>query len=298
MPQLCRTLLLASVLFSLAATAQVTQFVPDANVKLKPATNGIPPDWDFTLTLNANFAIAQNSNVVGQPEGAAYVLGLGLNSGAFYLNGPHEFRTQLTLLESFSKKPALDRILKATDLAKLELSYAYFFLEWMGVFARANFETPLLVTQDVRGAPTDYAIARLDGSTDVRPGLLSLKQANGFQPLTMTQSIGLVAKPVDGQPATVTIRLGGGARETLARGVFVNKDDKTTPAVELVETDNVYQGGVELAAGLIGAKPELRLTYGVDLGVLVPFLNNDAANRGAFELTRLGASGNLSFSFF
>ncbi len=188
--------------------------------------------------------------------------------------------------------------MKANDLARIESIYSYYFLDWLGAFARLSAEAPLLNTEDVRSTPVDYSITRLDGTTQTESQLQSRNLANGLQPLTLTQSIGLAARPYSSAPATINIRLGGGARETFAKGVLINKDDKTTTAVELVETDTVLQGGAEFAAGISGAISEMRLAYGVDFGLLIPFLNNDAQKRSAIDLMRIGVAGSLSFSMF
>jgi hypothetical protein len=144
----------------------------------------------------------------------------------------------------------------------------------------------------------DYSIARRDGTTQLLLGQKSIQLASPFQPLTLSQSLGLVARPIDKSYATVTLRGGAGARETFPNGVLINKDDKATLPVELVETATVIQGGVEVALGVQGKLPEQRFTYGLDVGVLLPVLNNDALNRSAAALTRVGLSGYANFSMF
>jgi hypothetical protein len=280
--------------FAQSDAAKVTQYVPDADAAL---TEVKPQSWDYTLTLSANFALAQNNNMVGQPEGTSYLIGLGAVGNVLYVDGPHELKLTLALVESFSKTPVLNSIVKANDLARLEAMYSYYFLKWLGGYGRASFESPLLTTNDVRSDLTTYSITRLDGTVDT-VSARSLRVASAIQPLTLNQSLGLVAKPVETEPANLSLRAGAGARETFADGVLVNKDDKATLPVEYLETATVIQAGVEAALGVNGKLPEQRLSYGVDFAVLFPFLNNDALNRSVGQLTRVGLAGNLNFSAY
>ena len=109
--------LLPQVAAAQTGDAKVTQFVPDGD--LKNAVAKKPQGWDFSLALSANLALAQSSNVVGQPTGVSYLMGFGVTGALEYLDGPHEFRMTLQVLESFSKTPALDDVTNsATGEAK------------------------------------------------------------------------------------------------------------------------------------------------------------------------------------
>lgn len=278
-----------------AAAPLATVYVPDAKVKAAEEKAG---EWDFSLSLGANFALAQNRNIVGQPEGASYLIGAqGVGTGTYVL-GLHELKLSLKVVESFTKSPIFERLVKANDLANLEALYSYYFAHWLGAFGRATFETPLLATEDIRADLVDYSITRIDGTVESAQQLKSFKLAGGLQPFTMSQSLGLVAKLQEQQPATITLRAGAGGRETLARNVLINKDNKATPEVELVETDSVLQAGAEVALSLVGKLPEQRLRYSLDFAALFPFLNNDARGRSVSELTRLGMTGAVEFSMF
>ncbi|MFO0727613.1 MAG: hypothetical protein U1E65_27795 [Myxococcota bacterium] len=276
--------------------AKVTQFVPDGS--LKNAAGDKKQGWDFTLTLNANLALAQSSNVVGQPEGVSYLIGLGVTSGLEYLDGPHEWRNTLSVLESFSKTPSLDQVAKANDLVRLESLYSYYFSSWAGAFGRASLETALLNTQDLRPKPVDYLITGGGQADEPVEGRKLLTLAKAFSPLTITQSLGLVAKPLDLEPALVTIRVGGGGRETLASGVLIVADQAATTPIEISRVTDVVQAGVEGAIGISGKLPEQRLSYGADFGVLLPLANNDVLHRGVIDLMRVAFAASVNFSMF
>src|SRR5262249_27220685 len=135
------------------------------------------------------------------------------------------------------------------------------------------FEAPMFATDDVRPAPTMYSIAHLDGTTQMRMDE-HLRLSTPFKPLTLTESAGVLVRPFEDPRATIVVRLGGGARETLANGVLVVAD-ASMPTIALKEVDDVFQGGVEGAIGISGKLPEQKITYGVDFGALLPLINND-----------------------
>ncbi|MFO0728783.1 MAG: hypothetical protein U1E65_33705 [Myxococcota bacterium] len=275
--------------------AKVTQFVADG--ALKNGSDAKKQGWDFTLTLSANLAIAQSSNVVGQPEGVSYLIGLGATGGLEYLDGPHEWKNTLSIIESFSKTPALDQVTKANDVARLESIYSYYFTGWAGAFGRGSLETAILNTQDIRATPVDYVISRGNPDQETLVGRKLLTLAKAFAPLTLTESLGLVAKPIDVEPAVVTIRVGGGGRETLASGVLIVKSAAAN-VVDVARVSDVIQAGVEGAIGVAGKFPAERITYGADFGILFPFANNDTTGRSAVDLMRVGFAAALNFSMF
>jgi len=277
--------------------AKVTQLVADG--ALKDTSDAKKQGWDYALTLSANLALAQSDNVVGQPQGVSYLVGMGINGVVNYAHGPHELINTIGIIESFSKSPALDQVIKANDIARLESIYAYYFLPWIGGFGRLSFEAPLLTTKDLRAVPTDYNIDHVDGPDEQLTQESRVVLADAFKPFTMVQSLGVVMKPVDAEAATITVRVGGGGRETLASGVLLIKDNAaTTTIIELLETDNVLQFGAEGALGIAGKFPEQRLTYGLDFGILLPFINNDDTTRGVMDLARIGFAAGATFSMW
>ena len=276
--------------------AKVTQFVADG--ALKNGSDAKKQGWDFTLTLSANLALAQSSNVVGQPEGVSYLIGVGATSGLEYLDGPHEWKNTLSILESFSKTPSLDQVSKANDVVRLESLYSYYFTGWAGAFGRASLETAVLNTQDLRPSPVDYLVTGGGQPDEIAAGRKVLTLAKAFSPLTITQSLGLVAKPLDLEPALLTIRVGGGGRETLASGVLIVADKPTTTQIDVSRVTDVLQAGVEGAVGIAGKLPEQRISYGADFGLLIPLANNDVLNRSSIDLMRIAFAANVNFSMF
>ena len=62
--------------------------------------------------------------------------------------------------------------------------------------------------------------------------------------------------------------------------------------------DDVHQAGLELFAGLDGAGADGRLTYGVGVSALFPFINNDDTGRDTLDLTKVALQGGVGTSVF
>ncbi len=253
---------------------------------------------DGLLSVNGNVNLVQNDSVVGQVDGFSLLFGLGIKGGIDWINGRHEFRNTLTIDESWARTPVLDEFVKNNDEIALEALYNYFFLDWAGAFARLQFTSALLPTEDVRAEPVTFVIARNDGTTDTIADTTRVELADSFEPFSMYQSGGLFAEPLQKDAISISIRTGIGARETFADGVLVLDDDDATPEIEAKELSNVFQGGAEAFLGFSGNAYENRLSYEAGASVLVPFLNNDDQGRSAGELTRYAVTAAANFSVF
>lgn len=291
----------AGTLFSTTAFAQtvssdVTEIVPDGDIK--DLDDAAREGFDGTLSIGANLNLASNSNVVGQDDGFSTLFGLSLTAGLDYLYHRHEVRNTLKIQESWARTPVLDEFVKNTDTVELESLYNYFLLDWAGLFGRLAATSSLLPSEAVTADPTNYSVALLDGTTrDFATNRLEL--ASAFEPFSLNESVGLFAEPITADVLKLSVRLGLGARETWAKGVYASKDDAATADVqEYVELDNVYQGGAEGFLGLSGKVYEKRVSYDAGASVLIPFLNNDDADRTAMDLARYGLVAQASTSVF
>ncbi|MBK8012705.1 MAG: hypothetical protein IPK13_15240 [Deltaproteobacteria bacterium] len=262
--------------------------------ELKPGghrVEGLNP----SLSVNGNLSITQSDQVVGQLDGVGVLVGIGVLGDLDWIGGKHEITNRLSLSESFARTPALGRFTKNSDLATLESTYTYYFVKWAGAYGRLKFETSVLPTNDVRDSEADYVVTRLDGSTERRNGTSVFRLADPLQPFTAVQSVGMVARALDSDLATITFRLGASGRETFSKGILILNDDDATPEIESVELDNVFQAGFEAIANM-GGKLGPKLSYGVEAGLLLPPINNDAADRSAVDLMRKTISAVASYS--
>jgi hypothetical protein len=280
-----------------ALAQNVTTYVPEKAADTAKKSEVARQGWDGMLRGAASVSIAQNSSVVGQVDGFSMLVGFNVTGGLDYLYDAHELRNTFSITENFARTPVMDEFLKTNDVFQIESIYNYFFLDWLGPYARLEITTNLLPTEDIQADPVDYVINRADGSTETI-NARRLELNGSFKPLTFNQSVGISADPVRDKAFSLALRLGGGARETFAAGALVLADNAATPEREFKELQNVYQAGAEAFLGIRGSLEGGRLNYEAGTSILLPFLNNDPQNRSATELMRVAAKAQLNISVF
>jgi hypothetical protein len=294
-PAMLRSVIVVVSLFSGALAHAQAELVPTdapAPVDAKVAITG----WNPFLAITSTFNLVSNSNVIGQVDGTSTVFGLGLLGGADYIDGKHFLQSSLSINEAFARTPAIHRFIKSTDAAKLESVYNYFLHDHAGVYARLSLATSFFSSDDIRGTPTSWVDAT--GTTPVALTTNGLEQhlADGFKPFTVSESAGGFFDPIVKDAVHLSLRLGVGGRSTFADGVFVNHDDPATPAAELLELSTVHQLGIEGFAGAVGKVHKGTVNYKAGLAVLLPFVNNDAADRSATKLARIAFEGTVTYA--
>lgn len=287
----------SSTAWTSSAFAQA-EIVPEAPLETASAEKDVE-GWNPSLSGNATLNFVSNSNVVGQVEGLSILVGLGLTGGIDYVNGPHLWRNTLSINESFARTPVVDEFLKTNDVVDLESMYNYFFLDWVGAFARLNFNTSLFSAEIVTAEDANYTLTSADTTTTEARTTSRLTVSDPFNPFTISESIGVFAEPYATDPLAISLRLGIGGRHTFAENSFINADNADTEdVIELQELSDVQQAGLELFAGASGKMQDGRLTYGLGVSALLPFINNDTFERSATELLRVGVKGNVSVTVF
>lgn len=282
--------LMASAVAGPALAEEITNYVPSGEI----AREGDAGGWDGTLSLSATFNVVSNRSVVGQAEGESFLGGGALKGGLDYVAGPHEWRNTLLLQQSWAKTEAIDEWLKNNDALEIESLYYHYLLDWAGAFGRLNLQTSIFAAEQVTAEPATYVDPEGNPVTTDRLAL-----ADAFEPLTINESVGAFFAPVRSTPLNVRLRLGVGGRHTLASGVAVLASEANPDgSVPYTVLSDVHQGGVELFGGVDGVLMAKRLTYQAGVSVLVPVINNDPLERGAGELTRIGAVAGLTTSVF
>jgi hypothetical protein len=246
-----------------------------------------PRGWRGALTLGGTLNLIQSDNVVGQADAFTVLVGLSVAGQADYVEGPHELRNSLLLNLAWARTPAAVELVKSNDLVRAESLYHRRMLGRTGPYAHLGLITHLLPVEDVRPFPRPYLLERPDGTVEpLAPQRLRLSGA--LNPVTFTQTVGWLARPLESPALTWNVRLGAGARQTLLRGdTFVLLEREDTPEVDVVQVAPVFQAGVELATGLRGVLEEGRLGYELGASALVPLVSNDARGRTPLERVRL-----------
>lgn len=287
------------------ATAQASAQDVTTNQLKKDATN-VPVELAPPATKNGVFAsirgdltlsFTDQKSVVGQVDGSTLNFGVKVAAGADVIHDAHEWRNSVLLNAGVTKTPNIPEFIKNTDALQFESIYLYHLKPWVGPFARFRLETPMFPGADVRPSPTNYKITRQDGSTfetcDPDSGLActtrTLPLTDGFQPLTLKESLGVFAQPHQSKPVTVEARVGFGAQEILADKQFAVTDiadDATNcpaggtsppgtksaiPCVEITQLSDVLQAGLEANLEVWGTVYDDRVTYKVYGGILAPF---------------------------
>jgi hypothetical protein len=281
--------------FARAQEITDTQYVPGSEAA-KDSPTGLPDGLHPVLTLGANLNLAQNSNWVGQVDGLSVLVGASIIGQLRYISGANDWKNTLLLNETWAKTPIIDEFLKSNDVLDIESLYRYFAWKWGGPFARLSLQTSIFPAEQVTADPQTYVLEGedpADGQTTDRFDL-----ADPFQPLTLTESVGLFAAPVTGPHLNLGFRAGFGGRHTFADGVNLITNDDDPMAVTYIELADVHQAGLELFAGLDGKAVQDRLSYNAGVAVLVPFINNDDTDRDALELTRIAFQAGLTTNVF
>lgn len=277
-----------ALLFALApATA-----LADAPTTFKPPTTEFVADsesfildkrpegltWKIATGATATFGDIRN--VPGQTSGTSVTLGMKFDGSLDENLGKHELRTLVSLTQGVTRTPVLPEFVKSADSLMLQAIYLYHFVEWAGLFARTYLQTSMYRGTDVRPPSYEFAITRADGSHTSAGGaaedLNRLVLSDPFRPLVLKESAGPFARPISGTLLNFEIRAGFGARQTFAAGQLALEDDamKTPTIIEVKELADVKQLGGELAFALWGDLSKKRVSYHVDMEMMVPLQHN------------------------
>ncbi len=281
----------------LKQTSKADFVVPSAAGADKKEPQKAPQGWIPRLSLGMTLSFGDNRGVVGQTDGATLAFGMKFEAGVDYRRGGHEWRNTLNLAEGLTRTPVLPVFVKSVDLLALESIYLYHVTPWFGPFVRASMLTSMFRGADVRAAPVDYQITRVDGTVDTETGT-RLPLSDPFRPMTLKQSVGPFLRPVESEPVNLEIRAGLGAQETIAKGQLAVTDNDETPVIEVKELANVNQIGVEAAVDLWGMVSDKRVTYRVFADFMVPLSHTALAagdNRSSVDLMNIELGGQLSF---
>jgi hypothetical protein len=299
---------IASALFflpSLAASQALAQDIKASDLK-KDATdvkveaapeapkNGVFGSLRGDLTLS----FTDQQRVVGQIDGTTINFGAKVDGRVEVIQDAHEWRNSVLLNAGVTKTPNIPDFIKSTDALQLESIYLYHLKPWIGPFVRFRMETPMFPGADVRAGATNYKITRQDGTSfqtcDPDSGepctTQKLPLTDGFQPLTLKESLGVFAQPHKSKPVTIEARLGFGAQEIFADKQFALADvpddasncpagaampgvKSAIPCVEVVQLSDVLQAGLEANLEVWGTLYEDRITYKVYGGILAPFVH-------------------------
>ncbi len=291
--------LLTGALLSTSAVAFAQDdpdYVPDEDILAQGDKS--EDGWDFTLSIGATVNVSQNDSVVGQPDGTSITLGSKFNFGADYNKGGHEVRSRLDIANTFTQTPVVDEFVRTNDLMTLETIYYYHFesVPWFGPFARLNLQTSIFQGEDVQAETKDYIIRGADGTVE-NITADRLKLTDPLQPLTLKESAGFFARPLDHRWLSIEFRIGLGAQQIFADGGLAINDNGDTAEIEVDRLVDSSQAGAEAALTATGAAFGKRVTYKAGAESLTPFFSSSDADtdKSAVDLTNVTVYAQLSF---
>ncbi|MEM9696779.1 MAG: hypothetical protein AAGA56_29860 [Myxococcota bacterium] len=251
---------------------------------------------EWRIDAGVNLSVGDNRAVVGQTDGTAVTFGYKAEGQLEHRSGGHESRSRALSTVGLTQTPGLEDFVKSRDQVLVESIYLYHIVDWFGPFVRASVDTAILQGFDVREPGASY-VSRETGEV-LAPTGRRFPLTTAWRPTRFKQSLGAFFRALRWQPLNIETRLGGGAREVLARGqLAINDDDATEGLIEVSQLSNVYQVGGEGVLELWGNVEEKKVNYRASLEALVPFANSALPpedDRDALDLTVLEFKAALS----
>lgn len=292
-----------------SAAADETEFqvIPEAVEKVAGADER-PEGWYWALNVGGNLSYSHNRKVVGNPDGHSFQFGAVIESHAGYYARPHEWLTELSIKETVAKTATIDGFVKTADSFELGSTYFFYFdpPEWLGLFARVRLATALFPGWDIRDADTPYVRKYVNGDKEF--GTFNAQEeidlTDAFAPLSLKESLGLFALPIDRKAIKIRAQLGVGAQEVFTQSGWVidgvdvlDPDDPNDPdplaRIQLTQLEDYQQVGGELEVGFSGAINEY-VTWSVVTNLFQPFYSTLLAGKELGDLLEVRIDAKLS----
>lgn len=255
-----------------AGPALAQDFIPDKEAdKTDKELMKKKQGWIPYLSLGANVSFGHSYNVVGNPNGASWTLGVNIDGRIAYNKLPHEWRNKLTIQETFARTPALPRFTKSNDALRFKSIYLYHIKDlWFGPFASISASTAMFHGFDDRAAATTYKITELDGRSSLRSGT-RLQISKPFTPTTLKESLGFFAQPYQREYLKIELRLGIGANQTFVdRALGLDDNADTKDIIEYKRLRDFTTAGIEFEAEFTGKFKKI-ISYSLSGQIYWPF---------------------------
>jgi hypothetical protein len=256
--------------------------------------------WKKKVDVGASVNFSQTSNVVGATDGIATALGAQIKGAFDYLKGPHEWLSAIDIVDTFTYTTTLGELVKTTDELKLKSAYLYHFqrLPWLGPYGEIKMNTAIFPSRDVRSELYTYQDSGTDPPDVQRTGSASFRLTTSFSPLTLQETLGAFARPVEEETIKFEARLGFAGRQTFVSEDqwAVDKADDEQKIVNLKKLESFYQAGPALGLFLDGALAEKKILYFARFEMMVPAVNStlEEDERGLGELINYSFEAGIS----
>ena len=221
--------------------------------------------------------VIDQQNVNGQQSGTSTLYNLDLSGDLNYRRNQQSVSNNLTVNESFSRTPALPRLIKSTDAVRFVSMYRYFFTSTspFGVYGRFKASTSAFESFDERAAPVTYLRQNRDGTSSTETDKFRTKLAAGFAPQEYKEAFGIFLSPFDHEAFRAEVRTGPAAVQTLSKDAYYTNTSKSKDGVVVLdEVGDVHAVGAEAAVEIKGALLDKKLDYVASVETLYPLMHS------------------------
>jgi ABC-type uncharacterized transport system auxiliary subunit len=230
--------------------------------------------WQIRAVLGGDLNF-NRSELVGAAQGWKLAFRTFFDGNARFADGPHIWITRLEIEEGQSRLLSKGVFVNDTDRLFFHTIYTYQLLPWFGPYARIGLESKLLARFQDFDTPTD--VVRLDHQgqpTETLAGATHVEIGGTFAPLQLKQGAGGNFRVLRRTYLELDLRLGFGARQTLANNLYVFTT--TTDGVnQLVPVEDSFLTGFEGTVVALGRLSSF-ITISSELEGLLP-VTGDAA---------------------
>ena len=231
--------------------------------------------WRLHAVLGGDFNL-RRSDQVGDEDGWRVSYRAFFDGAVRWLSGRHAWNSQLELEEGRTRLPSQDIFLSDTDRLFFHTIYIYQLLSWFGPYARAGLETKLLLRHQAFDTPQDVVVLDEDGMpVETLMNVSRVKLGSTFAPFQMREGAGGNFRVLRSRFAELDLRLGFGARQTIANGLYVFEEGEaeTDPDVIIPVVDSNVEGVEGTVVGL--GRITRFVTVSTELDSLVPLWGDD-----------------------
>jgi hypothetical protein len=192
---------------------------------------------------------------------------------------------------------AQDSFQNDTDRLFLHTIYTYQVVPWFGPYGRAGLETKLLPRHEEFDTPTDVTVLdEMRNVVELRENVARVELGRYFAPVQLKQGAGGNFRVLRSSAIELDLRVGLGARQTLANGLHVFAEDPELGAT-LVPVEDSFVAGFE--STLVGLGRVTRfITLSTELDALVPLTDDAIVYTWRNQVTlRLASFISLNYRF-
>lgn len=235
-------------------------------IKPKKEDKPLLEGWHFGVNLGATFQWTANSHFVGVTEGNLVALGGQIQGMIDFKKGINEWRNRISLLETYTKVPQINSIIKSTDQFSVNSTYLANLVSWIGPFAQVKMDTYIFPGQDVQAKDTLYAVTDASGQTQDTVAS-TLKLTTPFQPLYLQESAGAFAKAFDRPEVRWVFLIGPSFLQTFANGQRIITN-QAADKIEVKTLSSFYQIGPWIGMAIGGEFFDSRITYRAEIDAM------------------------------